>query len=72
MKRAIVSLCAFALVLSLSGFALAQDEAAPKGEKAFKAMDANSDGKISLEEFKAFHAKRAEQGKKNGEHKKPQ
>ena len=40
-----------------------------KAEPFFKNMDANGDGKVTLEEFKAAHAKR-EGGKKHGEGKK--
>ena len=67
MKRMLAFLCALALVLGLSGLALAQEPAqdqpttAPKGEKAFKMMDANSDGKVTKEEFLAAAQKRAEE-----------
>lgn len=62
MKRAITSILALGLVLGLGAAASAQDDApaAPKGEKAFQAMDTNGDGKISKEEFLNAAKKRAE------------
>ncbi|MFZ5428531.1 MAG: EF-hand domain-containing protein [Thermodesulfobacteriota bacterium] len=61
MKRAAVTIAALALVLGLSGAALAQDDAPPaKGDKAFKMLDANGDGKVTKEEFLAASQKRAE------------
>lgn len=65
MKRAIAFVFALALTASLSGLALAQapavDDAAPAptGEKAFKMLDANGDGKVTKEEFLAAAQKRA-------------
>jgi len=61
MKRATASLAALALILGLSGAALAQDDAMPaKGDKAFSKLDANGDGKVTKEEFLAASQKRAE------------
>jgi len=73
MKRVIAFVFALALTASLSGLALAQapaaapasapavDDAAPAptGEKAFKMLDANGDGKVTKEEFLAAAQKRA-------------
>jgi len=60
MKRAAATIAALALALGLSGAALAQDAAPAKGEKAFKMLDANGDGKVTKEEFLAASQKRAE------------
>lgn len=60
MKRAAATIAALVLALGLSGAALAQDDAPPKGEKAFKMLDANGDGKVTKEEFLAASQKRAE------------
>jgi hypothetical protein len=64
MKRAVCFLTALALVIGISvaAQAQAQDDAAsaPRGEKGFKVLDANGDGKVSKEEFLAASQKRAE------------
>jgi len=69
MKRVIAFVFALALTAGLSGLALAQapatapvaDDAAPAvaGEKGFKMLDANGDGKVTKEEFVAAAQKRA-------------
>lgn len=73
MKRVIAFVFALALTAALSGLALAQapaaapapapavDDAAPAvtGEKGFKMLDANGDGKVTKEEFVAAAQKRA-------------
>ncbi|MFP5221429.1 MAG: hypothetical protein ACLGSA_04005 [Acidobacteriota bacterium] len=71
MKRIIAFVFALALTAGMSGLALAQapaaapapvaDEAAPAptGEKGFKMLDANADGKVTKEEFLAAAQKRA-------------
>lgn len=58
MKR--LSLIFLALCLALAVPALAQDDAAaPRGDKGFKALDANADGKVTKDEFLAAAQKRA-------------
>lgn len=58
------SLLVFAVCVSLlaAGAALAQDDpaASPRREAAFKAMDANGDGKVTKEEYLEFVKKQAE------------
>lgn len=60
MKRMAAFALSLTLVLGLAGMALAQDDAAPKGAKGFKTLDANGDGKVTKEEFLAAAQKRAE------------
>lgn len=61
MKRMLLLALALSLTMTLGGVALAQDDTvAPRGEKAFKAMDTNADGKISKEEYVEAAKKRAE------------
>lgn len=65
MKRVLTALCALILSLGLASLALAQDQApadtpAEKGAKGFKRLDANSDGKVTKEEFLAAAQKQAE------------
>lgn len=60
MSRVLAFFAATVFVLSLAGFAVAQDDAQPKGDKGFKMLDANSDGKVTKEEYLAASQKRAE------------
>jgi Ca2+-binding EF-hand superfamily protein len=63
MKRVLTALCALVLSLGLASMALAQapaDTPAEKGEKGFKRLDANGDGKVTKEEFLAAAQKQAE------------
>lgn len=60
MKRVLAFVSVMVLVLGLAGFAAAQDDAQPKGDKGFKMLDANGDGKVTKEEFLAASQKRAE------------
>ncbi|MBI4804967.1 MAG: EF-hand domain-containing protein [Desulfovibrio sp.] len=62
MKRAVCFLTALALIIGISVAAQAQDDAAsaPRGERGFKVLDANGDGKVTKEEFLAASQKRAE------------
>lgn len=63
MKRVLTALCALVLSLGLATMALAQtpaDTPAEKGEKGFKRLDANGDGKVTKEEFLAAAQKQAE------------
>ena len=57
MKRLLAVACLFGLLASLVGQAAAEDKKpekkAPDPEAVFKKMDADADGKVSLEEFKA-------------------
>ncbi|GFK94634.1 hypothetical protein NNJEOMEG_02481 [Fundidesulfovibrio magnetotacticus] len=57
MKRAILLMLALSLTLAVP--ALAQDDAPVKGDKAFKTLDANGDGKVTKDEFMAAAQKRA-------------
>jgi len=58
MKR--LPLIFLALCLALAVPALAQDAAEPKGDKGFKTLDANGDGKVTKDEFLAAAQKRAQ------------
>ncbi len=55
MKRMLTWVCLFGFLAGVIGEAAAQEEPKkkPDPEAAFKKMDKNTDGKLTLEEFKA-------------------